>query len=380
MILERPSAHISFFEAGQDSDLPAMVLLPGLCCSAQRLLTALLPLAAKSKIVAVEWRGHGKSSSPKDCSIKDLADDVMAVIRSRLRGSRLCILGHSMGARVLWNMWDTFKQELSPILEGVAIIDQTPSPSTGRTMQGPADHVHAMFKHNTQQISGGKAQMMAVFEQLWGAVDSGFMHSRAEFEKWLKFASQCNPVAVSKLHWDALTSDYTRSMESLNKMVLLMVGDSTLSADTVSQRYAACIPPQGAHFALFIGGKHCLHCQHEQLPTLHRLVEQLVNGSLEPNSSPGRLEGFARQSSVGVLVDATNLNNAFSMNSQQKHALPRGDSFAKTNHIMKPVRAMASFVPAPMAGLVPAAAAIVPARVVPVAAYSNMLHTARLRV
>ncbi len=65
-----------------------MLVLPGLFCSAHRLLTALLPLARQTKLVAVEWRGHGKSVASQ-ASLKDLAHDVMAVVRSRLKGSTL---------------------------------------------------------------------------------------------------------------------------------------------------------------------------------------------------------------------------------------------------------------------------------------------------
>merc|ERR1719235_2535471 len=86
LMIETPAAKISFFEAGEPSELPALLLLPGLFCSAQRLLTALLPLAQQTRLVAVDWRGHGKSSA-KQASLKDLAHDVMAVIRSRLQGS-----------------------------------------------------------------------------------------------------------------------------------------------------------------------------------------------------------------------------------------------------------------------------------------------------
>merc|ERR1719313_2202744 len=97
---ETPTGPLSFFEAGESSDLPALVVLPGFLCSAQCFLKSLLPLAAQTKLLAVDWRGHGKSAPSKDCSIDDLATDVMSLIRSRLSGSKICILGHSMGARV----------------------------------------------------------------------------------------------------------------------------------------------------------------------------------------------------------------------------------------------------------------------------------------
>jgi len=393
VIVATPSARISCFEAGVDSDLPALVLLPGLCCSAQQLLTAVLPLAEKTKLVAVDWRGHGKSSAPRDssskdlakmwtslsrpnpflgkssaprdCSIKDLAQDVMAVIRQRLQGSRLVVMGHSMGVRVMWHMWGAFKHELVDVLDGVAVIDQTPSPSTGKTSNGATDHAHAMFKNDSQEIRLGKQQMVAVFERLWGAADSGFANSRSEFSDWLQFASQCNPTAVCSLHWDALTSDYTHVMQSLNKRTLIMVGDSTLAANSISQRYAAAIPPQGAHFALFPGGRHCLHRQPEQLPKLNSLVEQLLDGSLDLNSSPGCLGGSIQRLSMSVLADRThNLNHKVNNTALQKQAAPLVVDYST------PIHGLNSF--APPQSYLPAVASV--------SAYSRMPQSARLRV
>jgi pimeloyl-ACP methyl ester carboxylesterase len=365
VIVATPSARISCFEAGVDSDLPALVLLPGLCCSAQQLLTAVLPLAEKTKLVAVDWRGHGKSSAPRDCSIKDLAQDVMAVIRQRLQGSRLVVMGHSMGVRVMWHMWGAFKHELVAVLDGVAVIDQTPSPSTGKTSNGATDHAHAMFKKDSQEIRLGKQQMVAVFERLWGAADSGFANSRSEFSDWLQFASQCNPTAVCSLHWDAVTSDYTHVMQSLNKRTLIMVGDSTLAANSISQRYAAAIPPQGAHFALFPGGRHCLHRQPEQLPKLNSLVEQLLDGSLDLNSSPGCLGGSIQRLSMSVLADRThNLNHKVNNTVLQKQAAPLVVDYSI------PIHSLNSF--APPKSYLPAVASV--------SAYSRMPQSARLRV
>jgi len=186
-------------------------------------------------------------------------------------------------------MLDSFQHELSPMLEGVAIIDQGPSPSTGKTSSGPADREHAMFMRDSKSIGLGKEQMLNTLKRIWVNVDTGFMHSKSEIAEWLMFAGDCNPVAGANLHWDALTSDYTPVVKSMKTKVLLMVGDATIAPDSIYTRMGAAIPPQGAHFALFPGGTHCPHHQPEHLPKLICLVEQLLNGSLEINAAPGSL-------------------------------------------------------------------------------------------
>lgn len=285
---ETPTGPLSFFEAGESSDLPALVVLPGFLCSAQCFLKSLLPLAAQTKLLAVEWRGHGKSAPSKDCSIDDLATDVMSLIRTQLSGSKICILGHSMGARVMWAMMDAFKQELSPILEGIASLDQGPAASTGKTSKGPTDQLHASMQRDSKMIASGKTQMLNFLQKAWGEVGSGFLHSKSEIADWMAFAGNCDPTTAARLHWDALTTDYCNVIKSTKVKVLLMVGDATLSPSTVHQRMGQAVPPHGAHFALFNGGTHCLYQQAEQVPKLVSLVDQLLKGSLETNTSQGR--------------------------------------------------------------------------------------------
>lgn len=314
-VVDTLSAQISVFEAGAARGLPALVLLPGLFCSAHSLLKSLMPLAAKTKLVAVEWRGHGKSVASNSFLVRDLAADVMAVIRFRLKGAQFCVLGHSMGARVLWAMLDSFIHELSPCLQGAAIIDQGPSPSTGKTSAGPADHEHALFRRDSQLLGLGKRQMLSTLRSTWGVADSGFMHSKSEIAQWLKFAAECNHVAGASLHWDALTSDYNHVVQAMNTKVLLMVGDATIAPSTLCKRMDAAIPPQGAHFALFSGGTHCLHHQAEHLPRLLNLVEKLINGSLERNVLPGgvranTLQRFAAECTMCTLGGLSSLNEA----------------------------------------------------------------------
>jgi len=190
----------------------------------------------------------------------------------------------------MWAMMDSFKQELSTILDGVASLDQGPAAQTGKNRAGPADHLHAQLKRDSQQLGLGKIHMLSILQKLWGDVGSGFSHSRSEIGEWMAFAGDCNPATAASLHWDALTSDYSHVVQSTSTKALLMVGDATIAPKSIYQRMAAAVPPHGAHFAVFHGGSHCLFQQADQLPKLICLVEQLLNGSLENNTSQGSLE------------------------------------------------------------------------------------------
>jgi pimeloyl-ACP methyl ester carboxylesterase len=290
-VIQTQTGQISFFEAGRDSNLPALVLLPGLFCSAQRLITAMMPLSEHTRLVAVDWRGHGKSAASRNCCVKDLASEVMAIIRARLQGSRICILGHSMGARVIWSMMQSFRNELAPILEGIAIIDQSPEGSTGKSSKGPSDQAHATYKRDSQLISLGRKQMLEVLKRLWAGANSGFVHSQTELSEFMRFAGDCDPTSGSSLHWDALSTDYSHVVKSMlpDTQVLLMVGDSTLGPSQIYTRMNASVPPQGAHFALLRGGTHCPHFQPEHVSDISGLLLRLLKGTLDANATPGSL-------------------------------------------------------------------------------------------
>jgi len=209
----------------------------------------------------------------------------------------------------------------------------------------------------------GKKQMIEILKRLWADEGSGFTHSKAEIAKFLKFAAECNPIAGSSLHWDALSSDYTHIVRSLTTNTLLMVGDSTLGASSIYQRMGAAVPAHGAHFAVIPGGTHCPHLQPELLPEMIRLVQQLLNGSLEVNASPGCLLGPNRPHAAARQPLGVNSSlNAIApiilgqKPSQQKHAsvahhtqtasfLPPRQP-AATKGIMMPLRT-ASFLPSP---------------------------------
>jgi pimeloyl-ACP methyl ester carboxylesterase len=314
MIAKTLTGQISFFEAGADQSLPVLLLLPGLFCSARRLLEALLPLANKTRLVAVEWRGHGLSAAPEGFLIQDLAGDVMAIIRSQLAGQRLCILGHSVGARVLWSLMNAFKSELEPLVDGIAIIDQGPQASTGKTRNGELDFNHETLKQDSEQIASGRSGMISTLQRLWGDEGCGFLPSQSEMMEWLEFARSCDPRATSSLHWDALTKDYSRVARSIGTKVLLMVGDSTLGHQSLGgseiyQRMGASVPSSGAHFSLFQGGTHCLHQQPDQLHKLICLLERFLHGQLEVNVYPGRLESIPKYATEMATLSRSHLTS-----------------------------------------------------------------------
>jgi pimeloyl-ACP methyl ester carboxylesterase len=299
-VLATEAGTVSFYEHGKATNLPALVLLPGLTCSAKSLLEDLSALARTTQVIAVEWRGHGKST-PGRGQIRHFAADAMAVIRKRLRGKKMCILGHSVGARVLWSMLDDYDHELRDVLEGVAFVDQDPRRSIGRTSAGPHDIEHAQHVEINKQMRLGRQPFQRQLQTLF-SVENGFASSPAALSNWWTHASRCDNATVADTHWDAMTTDFMHTVQGIRIPVMIMAGDSTIDPNGVHDRMARAAPPHGAHFALLPGGSHMPFDQPELVPEINHLISSLLTGSLENNTLPPRRSRALHAAGFGAVA------------------------------------------------------------------------------
>ncbi|WP_308124152.1 alpha/beta fold hydrolase [Mycolicibacterium xanthum] len=100
-----------------------VVLLPGWSQPAQSFESQLRSLSDRWRVVAIDHRGHGRSSTPPiGYHLHRLAADVHDVLTTHdLDGVHL--LGHSMGAAVVWSYLELFGTER---LRSLVFIDQMP--------------------------------------------------------------------------------------------------------------------------------------------------------------------------------------------------------------------------------------------------------------
>jgi len=108
---------------------PALLLLHGMMLSSDIWVHQLTDLAARHRVVAVDLRGHGRSTSgSRPWNIETMADDVRAVVDALdLRG---CLLvGHSMGGivalKLAQDLEDTRRGER---FCGVVVVSSSPGP------------------------------------------------------------------------------------------------------------------------------------------------------------------------------------------------------------------------------------------------------------
>ena len=98
--LELPDAKI-FYETRGEGGMP-IVFVHGALCGHEDWNPQFEHFGARQRVVAVDLRGHGKSTvaDPDTCSIETFAADVVALMRA-LDLPPAVLVGHSMGCRVV---------------------------------------------------------------------------------------------------------------------------------------------------------------------------------------------------------------------------------------------------------------------------------------
>ena len=127
-LIGRHSRHIKtndgvtlhYLEAG--SGLP-LVMIPGWSQTAEEFTYQLDALCDRYHCIAIDMRGHGESEKVSfGYKIPRLAKDLHDVLTG-LDLTNVALLGHSMGASVIWCYWDLFGADR---LARLVLVDQPP--------------------------------------------------------------------------------------------------------------------------------------------------------------------------------------------------------------------------------------------------------------
>ena len=101
----------------------SIVMIPGWSQTAEMFREQLLPLSKHFRCIAIDMRGHGESqNNGQGFTIDRLATDVNEVIAG-LDLEKPILLGHSMGASVLWRYIEKFG---SSNVSKLVFVDQAP--------------------------------------------------------------------------------------------------------------------------------------------------------------------------------------------------------------------------------------------------------------
>lgn len=234
---------IRHLEAGEG---PVLVLLPGWSLTAQTFRHQLASLSQSWRVLAIDHRGHGRSSTPDvGYHIHRLAADLKAVLRTH-HLERVHLLGHSMGCAVIWSYLELFGTDR---LASLLLVDQMPcalrnpawtdaeAGEAGATMDAAglfeftdrlrADGVDPRPGFLTEVVSNGIRQ-----DELAWLIEQGQVFDR-------RFAAD--------LIFDVATHDWRRLMSHITLPTLVVAGDS-VNVPIDSQRWM-CRQIPDAQFA-----------------------------------------------------------------------------------------------------------------------------------
>jgi pimeloyl-ACP methyl ester carboxylesterase len=182
-------------EYGDPTSPLTVVLLHGWTLDARlwRNQVAQLPvqLAAPVRILTVDLRGHGHSTScpPQSTTLAQLADDLHAVLRDRVPEGRVVLVGHSLGGMTIMEYAHRHADEFNDRVAGVVLMCTT-AEGTTHTTYGLAPGVARVIK--ALEIAGAAVLARSGPWRLHRPV----MPVLSPGVRWLGFGRTADPEAV----------------------------------------------------------------------------------------------------------------------------------------------------------------------------------------
>ncbi|MFD8880530.1 alpha/beta fold hydrolase [Corynebacterium xerosis] len=122
-----------------------------------------------ARLLFWDQRGHGDSGDPEaeDCTIGDTADDLAAIIRERVPGGRIFLVGHSMGGMTVMS-FARRHPELMDRVSGVALLSTASAGLTKggipQMMLGPVGQALTRTAQSLPQLANQVRQLASIGE------------------------------------------------------------------------------------------------------------------------------------------------------------------------------------------------------------------------
>ncbi|ACS99692.1 alpha/beta fold hydrolase [Paenibacillus sp. JDR-2] len=124
---------------------PVVVLLHGYCGSSAYWEQVVEPLARHARIIALDLRGHGRSSGetgPEETNAMELYADDLSAMLDQLKINKACVLGHSLGGYITLAFAERFEEKLSAF----GLVHSTPLPDSDAAKENRDNAVAAIKK------------------------------------------------------------------------------------------------------------------------------------------------------------------------------------------------------------------------------------------
>jgi non-heme chloroperoxidase len=255
---------LSYLEGGSGRPL---IMLPGWSQAASGFEHQFDDLARIARVIAVDLRGHGESEEPASgYRIQRLAKDVHELIVA-LDLTDFDLLGHSMGASVIWSYLSMFGHERPP--RRLVLVDQAPA-----VLAQPGWSEEETARYGCLLPT---ADALAAFEG--GVIASGTVESHKELIRGMFTAAfdeadlehtAGENLKLSREHAAELLHDHCvidwRSEIAAIDLPTLVIGAEASIFSAASQRWIAEVIP-GAQVDIFPadeGGSHFMFVENPE--------------------------------------------------------------------------------------------------------------------
>ena len=238
---------------------PPLLMIPGWSQTAAAFGRNIEPLARHRRVVALDMRGHGESDKPATgYRIARLAADLSEAMDALGLADGIDLLGHSMGASVIWSYLDLFGPAR---LRRLVLVDQAPMAATPPGWSEAERQRYGSFLPDLASVGAFCAKVRAAI-----SVDAASEILRGMFTDripqddfdWivgenLKFPRE----HAADLLFDHLLNDWRDVIQAI-RLPALVIGGRASFFDPASQEWIASCNPSAACriFAAEEGGAH----------------------------------------------------------------------------------------------------------------------------
>lgn len=212
---------ISYMDQGVGE---CIVLIHGFCGNHNYWKYIVPHLIKKNRVLTIDLRGHGESSTPKDCcEITDMADDVALLLKS-LQIERATVVGHSLGGYISLALAEDYPETLS----GLVLVHSTAYPDSN---EAKANRDKGIDKIATEGVFPFVNELIP---KLFSEKDSKELTNQVDFAKKIGYKTS-DFGAIGALRAMKNRRDRNDVLEGLNVPILLVAGkeDQVIPVDRV---------------------------------------------------------------------------------------------------------------------------------------------------
>ena len=254
-----------------------LLMIPGWSQTAAAFGRNIEPLARHRRVVALDMRGHGDSDKPAHgYRIARLAVDLSEAMDALQLSGQVDLLGHSMGASVIWSYLDLFG---SARLRRLVLVDQAPMAATLPGWSEADRQRYGSFLPDLASVGALCAKVRAATSvEAASEILRGMFTDRipqGDFDWIVKENLKFPREHAADLLFDHLLNDWRDIIQAI-RLPTLVIGGRASFFDPASQEWiASCNPAAECRiFTADEGGAHFMF--YENSNGFNEVVDQFL--------------------------------------------------------------------------------------------------------